>query len=139
MKRTENLAPVLQIVQKIPENYWPCLYLSVNQVWLVNELCFKRYSKMHPVSCTNSSWHHRLGQSGNDKNTKVWISWEQIDDTFCVNIFLKGRQSLISLKKKKNNKMKNKGKYCFQLNCLLHPGKSTCFYRMSFVFTISVC
>ena len=31
LKRTWNLASVLQIVQKIPENYWPCLYLSTGQ------------------------------------------------------------------------------------------------------------
>ena len=28
LKRTWNLAPVLQIFQKIPENYCPSLYLS---------------------------------------------------------------------------------------------------------------
>ena len=43
LKRVWDLAPVLQIVQKIPENYCPCLYLSIDQVWLLNELWFKRY------------------------------------------------------------------------------------------------
>ena len=38
-----NLAPVLQIVQKITENNHPCLYLSTGQVWWLNELWFKRY------------------------------------------------------------------------------------------------
>ena len=33
LKRTWNLAPVFQIVQKIPENYCPCLFLSIGQVW----------------------------------------------------------------------------------------------------------
>ena len=28
-----DLAPVLQIVQKITENYCPCLYLPIGQVW----------------------------------------------------------------------------------------------------------
>ena len=32
LKRAWNLAPVLQIVQKIPENYCPCLYLLIGQV-----------------------------------------------------------------------------------------------------------
>ena len=33
LERTQNLVPVLQIVQKIPENYCSCLILSTNQVW----------------------------------------------------------------------------------------------------------
>ena len=33
VKRNWNLAPVLQIVQIIPENYYLCLYLSTDQVW----------------------------------------------------------------------------------------------------------
>ena len=33
LKRAWNVAPVLQIVQTIPENYRNCLYLSVGQVW----------------------------------------------------------------------------------------------------------
>ena len=33
LKRTWNLAPVLRIVQKILENYYPYLYLSADQVW----------------------------------------------------------------------------------------------------------
>ena len=77
MKRTWNLAPVLQIVQKIPENYCPCLYLSIGQVWWLNELWLKRYLKMYPVSCTNT--HHDvtdLVNHGMVKNTKTWISWE---------------------------------------------------------------
>ena len=42
-KKTWNLTPVLQIVQKITENYWTCLYLSVAQVWWLHELGFKSY------------------------------------------------------------------------------------------------
>ena len=38
-----NLAPVLRLIQKISEKYWPCLYLSIDQVWWVNELWFKKY------------------------------------------------------------------------------------------------
>ena len=29
LNRIWNLAPVLQIVQTIPENYGPCLYISI--------------------------------------------------------------------------------------------------------------
>ena len=32
LKKTWNLAPVFQVVQKIPENDCPCLYLSIGQV-----------------------------------------------------------------------------------------------------------
>ena len=42
-KRTWNLAPVCQIVQKIPENYCPCLFLSIDRICWPNELWFKRY------------------------------------------------------------------------------------------------
>ena len=38
-----ELSPSPQTVQKIPENYCPCMYLLVSQVWLVHELWFKRY------------------------------------------------------------------------------------------------
>ena len=73
LKKTWNLTPVLQIVQKIPENYCPCLYLSVGQVWWLNEMWFKRYiySKIQLVSCTNT--HHDatdLVNHGMVKNTK---------------------------------------------------------------------
>ena len=30
---TWDLAPDLQAVKKIPENYYPCLYPLVDQVW----------------------------------------------------------------------------------------------------------
>ena len=43
LKRTWKLAPVLQIVQKIPENFCPCLCPSVDQVWWLNELWFNQY------------------------------------------------------------------------------------------------
>ena len=78
MKRTWNLASVLQIVQKIPENYCPCLYLSIGQVWWLYELWFKRYiQKMHPVLCFKT--HHDiidLVNQGMVKNIKTWISWK---------------------------------------------------------------
>ena len=38
-----ELTPVLQVVQKIPENYFPCLFLSIGQVWWLKDLWFKRY------------------------------------------------------------------------------------------------
>ena len=43
LKRTWNLAPVSQIVQKIPKNYCPHLYLSTGQVWWLHDLWFKRF------------------------------------------------------------------------------------------------
>ena len=51
MKRAWNLAPLLQIIQKIPENCCPGLYLSIGQVWCwLNELWFKRYIKKCTLS-----------------------------------------------------------------------------------------
>ena len=50
LKRTWNLAPVLQIVQKITENYRTCLYLSICQVWWLCELWFKRYIQKYTLS-----------------------------------------------------------------------------------------
>ena len=50
LKRTWNLVPVLQIVQKIPEKYCPCLYLSTGQVWCLNELWFKRHIQKYTLS-----------------------------------------------------------------------------------------
>ena len=42
-------------MQKTLEKYCPFLYLSIDQVWWVNELWFKRYiQKLHPVSTTNT-------------------------------------------------------------------------------------
>ena len=38
-----KLSPILQIVQTIPENYCSSLYLSIGQVWWLNELWFKIY------------------------------------------------------------------------------------------------
>ena len=65
-----NLAPLLQIVQKIPENCCYCLYLSTGQVWWLNGLWFKRYiQKMHPISCTNT--HHDITDL-----VSHGISWE---------------------------------------------------------------
>ena len=50
LKRTWNLAPTLQIFQKIHENYCPCLYLSIGQVCWLNELWFKRYIQKWTLS-----------------------------------------------------------------------------------------
>ena len=59
MKKTWNLAPVLQIVQKIPENYCPCLYLPIDQVWWLN-MWFKRYNQKctlsHVLIMTSKIW-----------------------------------------------------------------------------------
>ena len=76
-KRTWNLAPVLQIVQKITENYCPRLYLSGVQVWWLHEFWFKRYIQKCTlphllILIATDSVNH-----GMVKNTKTWISWEQ--------------------------------------------------------------
>ena len=73
MKRTWNLALVLQIVQKIPENYYPCLYLSIGHNWpsLMTQwvVVQKIYSKMHLVSCTNGwFWWKNPMQGYGNKN-----------------------------------------------------------------------
>ena len=75
LKRTWNLAPVLQIVQRILENYFPCLYILIGRVWWL--VVQKIYSEMHLVSCTNT--HHDVADLVNHKvkNTKTWISWER--------------------------------------------------------------
>ena len=77
LKRTSNIAPVLQIVQKISENC-SCL-LSLNWPHLVTCGCgSKIYSKMHPGSCNNT--HHDNTELVNHdmvKNTKTLTSWEQ--------------------------------------------------------------
>ena len=76
LKRTWNLAPVLQIVQKITENYHPCLYLSTGQVWSLPESWFKRY--IH--KCTLSHAHcdvTDLVNLGMVRNTNTWISSER--------------------------------------------------------------
>ena len=49
-KKNWNLALVPQIVQKIHENYCPCIHLSVGQVWWLNELWFKRYNQNSTLS-----------------------------------------------------------------------------------------
>ena len=77
MRRTWNLAAVLKIVQKISENYCPCLYLLIYQVWWLRVVVQKIHLKMHPASCTNT--HHDvtdLLNHGMVKNTKTWVSWE---------------------------------------------------------------
>ena len=76
MRRTCNLRPVLQIIQKFPQNYYPCLYQSIGLVWW-HKLCGSKDSKMHHVLCTNS--HHDITDLTNHvmENTKTWISWER--------------------------------------------------------------
>ena len=43
LKMACNFAPVLKVIKKIFKKYYPCLYLSINLFWWVNELWFKRY------------------------------------------------------------------------------------------------
>ena len=68
MKRTWNLVPALQTLQKITQNYCPCSYLSIGQVWWLNELCFTCIFK-------NTLWLMWLNY-GVVKNTKILKSWE---------------------------------------------------------------
>ena len=66
-----RLSPSPQTVRKIPENYCPCIYLSIGQVQWVNEMWFKRYIQKG-ISCTNT--HHDvtdLINYGMVKNTKT--------------------------------------------------------------------
>ena len=79
LKRTWNLAPVLHLVQMIPESYYPCFYLSIGQVWWLNELWIRIYIQ----KCTLSRVliiliiliylvNHEVV-----KNGKTWISWKR--------------------------------------------------------------
>ena len=75
---TWKLAPVPQIVQKITKNYCSCSYLSTDQFWWLHKLWFKRYSKMHLVSCTNT--YRDVTDLVNHemvKKKKIWISSER--------------------------------------------------------------
>ena len=78
MKRAWNLAPVLQIVQKIPEDYWPCLYLSVDQVWWPKDIWFKRYIQNYTLShVLILIWCQRFVKLWMVENTKTLISWQR--------------------------------------------------------------
>ena len=78
---------ISQDVQKITENYCPCLlclliyfYIYINWSSLVTSwvVVQKIYSKMYLVSCTNT--HRDMTDSVNHgmaKNIKTSISWEQ--------------------------------------------------------------
>ena len=82
---TWNLAPVFHIVQKIRENYCPCLYLSIGPVWWLNKLWFKRYIQkctlFHVLILTMTS---DLVNCGTFQNTDIWTSQEQ-NTTFLQN------------------------------------------------------
>ena len=77
LKKTWNLAPVLQIVQKIPQNYCPWVYLSIGQVWWLNELWSKRYIQKYTLShvliliMTSHIWYITRWLQ------MQWIFWEQ--------------------------------------------------------------
>ena len=75
LKRTWKLATVLQIVQKIPENYCPCLYLSMGQIWWLTELWLKSCKKCI-ISSTNIHHVTDLVNQGMVEKTKTWISRE---------------------------------------------------------------
>ena len=77
-----NLAPVFHLVQNISEKYYHCLYLSIDQVWKVNELWFKRYSKMHPVWCTNT--HHDVKDLVNHGMVKKIKAWNKKNINLCL-------------------------------------------------------
>ena len=57
LKRTWELAPVLQIIQKIPESYCLCLHQSTDQFWWRNELWFKRYIQKCTLSHVLNTHH----------------------------------------------------------------------------------
>ena len=88
---TKNVAPVCswKLLLLLISINWPNLVTE----WVVVQKCSacgsKKYSKMHPVSCTDT--HHNVTDfvsHGMVKNTKTWISWKR-------NIF--------SLRNKKNS------------------------------------
>ena len=77
LKRTLNLAPVLQIFQKILENYCSWLYLLIGQVWWLNELWFRRYIQKWALShVIILIMVTHLVNHGMVENTKNLISWE---------------------------------------------------------------
>ena len=59
LERVWNLALVLQIVQKNSQKYFSCLYLSIDQVWWVNEswlkIYFQKCSLSHVLILTMTS------------------------------------------------------------------------------------
>ena len=79
LKRTCNIGPDLQIVQKIPESYCPCLYLVTGQVSLLHELWLQRYIQkcilFHVLILIMTSQIWQI--TGWLKNTKTWMSWER--------------------------------------------------------------
>ena len=110
MKRTWSLPTVLQIVQKILASYWPFLYLSIGQVWWLNELWFKRYIQ----KCTLSRvliliMAHHLLNHGIFKNKRTWIYWERNmnflrnKNPFVAEVTFKNGQKWISTKELHGN------------------------------------
>ena len=68
--------------KKYPRGTTFCVCFAIvsalfNSIHTHLRLWFKRYSKMHPVSCTNT-YHDvtDLVNHGIVENTKTWISWE---------------------------------------------------------------
>ena len=77
LKTAWNLAQVFQIVQKFSEKKLPLL-ISINWPSLVGYWVVVQtiYSKMHPVSHTNTHHITDLVNHGMVQNTKTWISRE---------------------------------------------------------------
>ena len=73
-----KLAPAIQIVHKISQKYCPCLYLSIDQIWWVNEFCGSKDIFKNPLSCT-TTYQDVTDLVNHDmvKNTKTWISRER--------------------------------------------------------------
>ena len=80
IKMTKNVAPVCswKLLLLLISINWPNLVTE----WVVVQKCCgcgsKKYSKMHPVSCTDT--HHNVTDFVNHgmvKNTKTWISWKR--------------------------------------------------------------
>ena len=83
MRRTWNLASVLQIVQGISEKNCHCLYLSIDHVWWVSQMRLKRYIQKCTALSTNT--HHGIKDFVKNrmvKNTKTWMNISRENITF---------------------------------------------------------
>ena len=89
MKRTWNLAPVLQIIGRFQKSFCSSLYLLVGHVWWLwcsskYILQFKIYIMQFKIYIQKCTVFHLLILiimsyrmfKGIFKNTKTWISWE---------------------------------------------------------------
>ena len=88
LNRTWNLAPVLQIIQKILENCYPCIY-QLTKFGDFMSCGSKDIFRNAPCLMTNT--HHDITDLVNHgivENTKTWISWEQNITFLQINLIL---------------------------------------------------